>query len=534
MSTHVQKSRRKFIKSAGLALSAGLLPTLSGHSSIVGTSNSKDFSDKPRLNEGIQFGDVLSDRAIVWGRSDRPARMIVEYSFNPNFKDAKWLQGPLALATADYTARVDLAGLPAGREIYVRVRFQDLDDLRVLSLPVYGRLRTAPAAAQAIRFLWSGDTCGQGWGINPDIGGMKIFETMRQTEPDFFIHCGDSIYADSPIQEFQRVPQTGENWRNLVIPEVTKVAETLEEFRGRYKYNLLDPNLRQFNAEVPTVWLWDDHEITNNWSPSKNLEGDHRYGEKSIPKLVKYGRKAALEYAPIRLPSADSGGRIYRRLSYGPLLDLFVLDMRSYRGGNNFNRQGEPGKETAYLGREQLVWLKAGLKNSTAIWKVIAAGMPLGLQSKDGADPLDRPQFESFANGDGPVQGREFELAELLRFMKHEGIVDTVWLTADVHYAAAHFYDPAKARYKDFEPFWEFVAGPLNAGSFGPHELDDTFGPQVIFQKASPEANLSPLFGLQSFGQVDIDSGSHIMTVSLKDLEGATLFAQDLIPSRAG
>ena len=51
-------------------------------------------------------------------------------------------------------------------------------------------------------------------------------------------------------------------WTNIVIPEVAKVAETLAEFRGRYKYNLLDEHVRRFNAEVPQIWQWDDHEDT--------------------------------------------------------------------------------------------------------------------------------------------------------------------------------------------------------------------------------------------------------------------------------
>ncbi|WP_374088904.1 alkaline phosphatase [Methylomicrobium lacus] len=526
-----QQSRRHFIKTSGLLLGSGLVPSMSGRSSIAAAGDSAEWAGRPQSAQGVQFGDVLQDRAIVWSRADRPSRMLVEYSFNPDFTDAKLRPGPLALAGTDYTVRIDLTGLPAGQMVYVRVWFQDSDNRKVLSQPSYGQFRSAPDAARSLRILWSGDTCGQGWGINPDIGGMRIFETMRQTEPDFFIHCGDSIYADSPIQASQVVPQTGEIWRNLVIPEVTKVAETLDEFRGRYKYNLLDHNLRRFNAEVPTVWLWDDHEITNNWSPAKDLDDDPRYSEKAIARLVERGRKAALEYAPMRLAPADSARRIYRKLSYGPLLDVFVLDMRSYRSGNDHNRQAQADVDTAYLGREQLHWLKAELKNSAAVWKVVAADMPLGLESRDGVDPLNRAQFDSVANGDGPVLGREFELAELLAFIKQEGVRNTVWLTADVHYAAAHFYDPAKARCKDFEPFWEFVAGPLNAGSFGPHELDDTFGPQVIFQKAAPEPNLSPLFGLQSFGQVDIDGDSRVMTVSLKDIDGVTLFAQDLMPS---
>ena len=66
-----------------------------------------------------------------------------------------------------------------------------------------------------------------------------------------------------------------------------------------------------------------------------------------------------------------------------------------------------------------------------------------------------------FAQGDGPPRGRELEIADLLRFMKTAGIANTVWLTADVHYTAAHYYDPNKAQFQEFEPFWEFVSGPV-------------------------------------------------------------------------
>ena len=420
MLNECQKSRRHFIKTAGFALSAGVVTSGSGLSSIAASLNPSALPDQPQLTHGIQFGDVLSDRAIVWSRVDRPSRMLVEYSYNPEFKDSTTIEGPLAFENTDYTARVDLTGLPSGQAIFVRVMFKDVTNQQALSKASSGRFRTAPEHAKNIRFLWSGDTCGQGWGINPDIGGMRIYETMRLTDPDFFIHCGDSIYADCPIQETQIVYETGEVWRNIVTPEVSKVAETLDEFRGRYKYNLLDHHLRRFNAEVPTIWLWDDHEITNNWSPSKELESDARYTEKQIADLVSFGTIAALEYAPIRYYQAKRKPTYLPLCPYGPLLDIFVLDMRSYREANNYNRQERPGTDTDYLGREQLNWLKDGLKNSTAVWKVIAADMPIGLQSGDGIDKLNRPQFESFANGDGPVLGREFEMAELLAFVKQE------------------------------------------------------------------------------------------------------------------
>ena len=66
-------------------------------------------------------------------------------------------------------------------------------------------------------------------------------------------------------------------------------------------------------------------------------------------------------------------------------------------------------------------------------------------------------------------------------FLKREAIRNVHWITGDVHYAATHYYDPDKAAFTDFVPFYEFVSGPLCAAGSGPNELDRTFGPQVIF-----------------------------------------------------
>ena len=98
-----------------------------------------------------------------------------------------------------------------------------------------GRFKTAPDGhgrgdrRRDIRFLWSGDTAGQGWGIDIAFGGMKIYEAMRRTQPDFFIHSGDTIYADGPMVERPATPD-GSVWINAfldAVPEKLKVAETL-------------------------------------------------------------------------------------------------------------------------------------------------------------------------------------------------------------------------------------------------------------------------------------------------------------------
>ena len=486
---------------------------------------------RPQLLHGVQSGDVFADRAVVWSHVDRPARMFVEWSTTESFRDPRLVRGPAALEPTGFTARVDLTGLPAGQKIFYRVQFEDLRDGRSRSLPVTGRFRTPSTQPRNVRLLWSGDMCGQGYGINPSSGGARIFEAMRRREPDFFIHSGDTIYADNPIPAEIRLPD-GSLWKNLTTEAKSKVAETLDEFRGNYLYNLQDENVRRFNAEVAQIWQWDDHEVLNNWSPGKNLDADSRYGEKSVHLLSARALRAFQEHAPMRF-HRDDAERVYRHVPYGPLVDVFVIDMRSYRAANSANRQPHEDASTALLGRPQIEWLKRGLKRSSATWKIIASDMPIGLLVGDGKDAQGQPLWEAVANGDGPTLGREFEIAGLLQYLKKERIRNTVWLTADVHYTAAHYYDPAKARFTDFDPFWEFVSGPLNAGTFGPGATDDTFGPQVVFAKAPPkgQSNLPPSAGLQFFGEVEASAQTRQLCVTLRDVTGAALFTKTLNPA---
>ncbi len=487
-------------------------------------------ANRPQLPFGVASGDVTSNAGMVWSRTDRPSRMIVEYATNEAFRDARRVVGPAALEPTDFTARVDLRGLPAGQTIFYRVRFQDLGSPKVFSEPVVGRFRTAPIERSDILFAWGGDTAGQGWGIDPNFGGMKVYESIQQLAPQFFVHSGDNIYADGPLPETVKLAD-GRIWKNLVTEAKSKVAETLQEFRGNYQYNLLDQHLRAFQAAVPVLSQWDDHETRNNWFPGQMTE-DERYTVKSCDLLAARAKRAFLEYMPIRLDSRDPE-RIHRQIGYGPLLDLFFLDERSFRGPNTSNRQAKQGPETAFLGQGQLGWLKRRLKNSQATWKVICSDMPIGLCVPDRVN--GQPAWENAANGDGPALGRELELADLFRFLKQSGIRNVIWLTADVHYAAAHYYDPAKAVFTDFRPFWEFVAGPLHAGTFGPNQLDNTFGPQVKYLSIPKgmAANRSPAEDLQFFGTVHIDGKTEALTVTFYNRVGKRLHGIE-VPAERG
>jgi alkaline phosphatase D len=516
-------SRRAFLRGLVGTASSVLAAVVTTDARAASPAQLSSDSARPTITHGVSSGDVAGGQAVIWSRADRPSQMLVEVATVESFANAWSVPGPVAQEAGDFTAKLNLTDLPAGQRMFYRVRFQVPGDQRAVSAPITGSFRTPSLPGEGVSFVWSADTAGQGFGINPDWGGMKIYNTMAWYEPHFFIHSGDTIYADNPLRPEVPLPD-GSVWRNLVTEEKAKVAETLREFRGNFAYNLLDNHVRHFNATVPMMAQWDDHEVVNNWWPGQVL-ADNRYTVKDVSLLASRARQAFMEYMPMR------GERIDRVISYGPLLDVFFLDMRSYRAPNGPNTEQQRTPATDLLGRDQIRRLKQALLASNATWKVIASDMPLGLVIFN--DFVTRTGSEAVANGDGPPMGRELEIVDLLRFIKYNEIRNTVWLTGDVHYTAAHYYDPNKARFSDFDPFWEFVSGPLNAGTFGPNALDSTFGPQVIYQRVPPagRVNLPPSAGMQFFGHVTIDGRTSQMTVTLRDLAGTNLFTQTLNPA---
>lgn len=471
-------------------------------------------SARPRMPYGPMSGDILPDRAIIWGHSDRPSRMVVEWSREPDFRGAIRRPGSLATADTGFTAKLDLTGLPPGAKVHYRVAFHDPESESTIGAWEEGSLRLPDLVPRRVRFAFSGDEAGQYYGINPDIGGYRMYDSMLKQRPDFFIHLGDQIYANTPLGKDERWTQAnGEPWRNVLTPAKMKVAETLDDFRGNFAYNLLDENKRAFLAEVPMLAQWDDHEVQNDWNP------DMFAAKPKLPELAARARRAMVEYNPMRVPLNARG--VERSFAMGPLLDVFLLDARSYRGGNHDAAVAEPG--AGMYGDRQMAWLKQGLAASRAVWKIIACEMPLTL-TVGGGDKV-----EAVSNGrPGPPGGREAQIAEILSFLRAQGIANVVWLSADVHHAEAIHCHPDRAAFRDFLPFWEIVVGPLNAATFGggPSTPDPTFGPEVAFYAPEKSVSwLSPAHGKQFFGMGEIDPQTRALTLSVHDLHGAKLWS---------
>lgn len=141
----IRLSRRTLIASGTAGLAAGVFrPGLSR------------AADRPALTHGVQSGDVSGDSAVLWTRSDRPARARFELSTTESFRTIFHSVFADALPESDGTVKVALSGLPAGQDIFYRVRLQDVAEPTILGEPVVGRFRTPPADRRSVSFCWSG------------------------------------------------------------------------------------------------------------------------------------------------------------------------------------------------------------------------------------------------------------------------------------------------------------------------------------------------------------------------------------------
>lgn len=463
---------------------------------------------RPAPPLAVGSGDLDGDRAIVWARAAAAGRLLIEWR-GPGDRDAHRVVGPDVDASSDLCGSVELAGV-AG-EVTYDVFVEDARGRR--SDPLRGRLRVR-GAGEPLRLAWSGDVCGQGWGIDRSRGGLAAFASLRQHAPDVFVHSGDAIYADVPIEPRISLPD-GSIWTNVTTPAKSRPAESQDDYWGNFAYNLLDDTYRAFLADVPMVGQWDDHETTNNWSP----------GDPRVDAMAARARRAFLDYTPLR----KAGDRIHRVVRPHPEVALFVLDARSFRSAMSTNT----GDDVA-LGAAQVRWLIDELRAARATWKILCCDAPLSLILPDG-DPYELDgqmvqRQEGFAQGAGPPLGREHEIAAILEATRE--VHNTVWITADVHYAAAHRYDPARAAFTEFAPFWELIAGPLHAAVFGPNELDPTFGPEVVFQRTPPDRlyGSGPAGGFASFGALTFDPKTRALAMALHDKDGAVMWSDELAP----
>jgi len=469
------------------------------------------------ITHGIAIGDVRSDRAIVWSRASEAGAMVVELDTSAGLDRPRTFSAR-ASADTDFTAQVTLDALTPDTRYVYRVSFNGSDSAE-------GTFRTPPAAGDTVpvRFVVMGDLGGHGYcreaGVN-----YAVFSEIETLEPHFLVANGDMIYADSACDA-----ERSEGGRNvpgdfpaITDPEVDwlDAAAVREVFLAHWRYNRADPHFQRLLSKTPMYSQWDDHEVINDFgAPWTTLNA---WGERGgYPVLVQEGRRALFDFHPIeRHP--EEPYRIYRSFRWGQDAELFLLDARSYRSENEL--ADDPDKGKTLLGAAQLSWLKKGLEDSTATWKIVSTDVPLSIPTGSNAHLVGRDAFANGAAQDYSARtGFERELEDLLRHLDAADIDNVVFVATDVHFATSLRYDVDVDGDGDTLLFHELISGPLSAAKLSVQTPDPTFAPTILFAEGN-------LFNFSFVSIERIDGISHLIA-DIRDDSGTVRFGSrvDLI-----
>lgn len=506
-----------FIITLGVAIlnSNNGVPLLSNNPAITVFAAPENTNNTLVITHGIASGDVTNNSTIVWSRTNQEgAQMHVEYDTNSNFSQPKsTTASTLTNQTTDYTVHVKLEGLNPDTFYYYRVWFsipsssQTNKNDSLTSNIFTGSFRTAPdpslSTTKPISFIFAADLGGQKHCRQIDTGGYFIFENMKELSPDFFIANGDMIYAadkcpiEGPSDDWKNIPG---NFSGIADPEVnwTDIDQVRNTDLKHWQYNRADPYFQEFLQNTSMYSQWDDHEVINDFGALWPYWNSFNKDREGYPNIVNEGRDAFFNYSPIDRNLNDKN-RIYRSFNWGPYLDLFILDGRSYRSPNSMADTPENNK--TLLGNKQFQWLEQSLKNSSATWKVISSDIPISVPTGANASLLGR---DGWANGNetnfSSKTGFERELQQLLKSLDDNNIKNIVFVTTDVHFPANILYEVDANNDGDKLIFYELISGPLSAFRFGmPYgapipKLDTTFNPKTLYEEG----------GIFNFGYVQV------------------------------
>ena len=465
----------------------------SGAGAAVGAAS----HNGPRVTHGVVVGDVTTRTAVLWARADREGTLAVRLSGGRHGR----LQQLQFRAADDYTGQLELRGLTPSTTYRYRVGSQR------------GSFETAPERndGAGLRLVFGGDVAGQN--VCRDAReGFPIFDTIRGLRPDVFVGLGDMIYADNACNAVGL-------YGNAQVSGDFGPAADLPSFWAHWRYNRADAASQRLLASTNYVGVWDDHEVVNDFGPLNDTRSTPPYtpGVHLLP----IGLEAFLDYTPIDV-AANTPKRLYRSLRWGRHLELFVLDTRQYRDANAAPDSAERPK--TMLGREQLTWLKESLAASDATWKVIVSSVPMSIPT--GFPPSGGR--DGWANFD-QATGYEQELLDVLGFMARSGIVNTVWITTDVHFAEAFRYRPFPAN--PAFVVYELATGPLNAGIFPNRDVDPTLNPEVLTFFGPPTAPTTWAEAKRwlNFGTLELDRGG-MLTAGIVNTAGERVFSLTLTP----
>ncbi|MFT4240789.1 MAG: alkaline phosphatase D family protein [Acidovorax sp.] len=355
------EQRRAFLRQAASAATAAALPRWA-------------WASPPALQQypfalGIASGDPTPDGVVLWTRllTDHPGPHTVRWELAHDSRFARIVQKGEATALPDlgHGVHVELRGLEPGRWYHYRFMLGD-------AVSAMGRTRTAPAAddlPERLRIAWA--SC-QRW----EHGHYAAWRHVAADQPDLVLFLGDYIYEYATPKATEGLART----------HALRLATTLADYRDRYALHKSDPALQAAHAACPWAVTWDDHEVQNDYAADAG-RGD---AAAFLP-LRNAAWQAFYENMPLRAATlADrSAPQIYRRLRWGQLAHIHLLDSRQYRSWQACRAPGSASASgvraadcaeladpaRSFLGHAQEQWLDAGLAHDAAAstrWSVLA------------------------------------------------------------------------------------------------------------------------------------------------------------------
>ncbi|MEU6305402.1 alkaline phosphatase D family protein [Streptomyces chartreusis] len=392
----------------------------------------------PAFLHGVASGDPLPDGVLLWTRLTPTADATPGSGLGPD-TEVSWVVArdkslmnivakgsTTATAASDHTVKADIRGLEPATDYWYRFSAGGTDS------PV-ARTRTAPAANASVAGLRFGVVSCASW----EAGYFASYRHLAaRGDLDAWLHLGDYIYEYGTGQY---------GTRGTVVRPTAPANEilTLADYRGRHGKYKTDADLQALHAKAPVIAIWDDHEMANDaWSGGAENHTEGAEGAWAARQAA--AKQAYFEWMPVRPAVA---GTTYRRLRFGKLADLSLLDLRSFRSEQVKVGNGEvDDPDRTLTGRAQLDWLKAGLKSSDTTWRLVGNSVmispfAIGSLSADLLKPLAKllglPQ-EGLALNTDQWDGYTDDRRELLAHLRSNAIRNTVFLTGDIHMAWAN------------------------------------------------------------------------------------------------
>jgi alkaline phosphatase D len=376
----------------------------------------------PRFLHGVASGDPVPDGVILWTRvtAAEPLMVTWEVAATPDFA-VLLLSGTVAAGPErDFTVKVDVRGLMPGQTAYYRFRADTV-------ISPIGRTRTAPVGAVArLRFgVASCSSYAQGY--------FHAYRALaRRADLDAVIHLGDYIYEYGSGQYGADRPH-----------EPSHEAISLADYRTRHAQYKRDPDLQEVHRQHPFITVWDDHESANNaWKDGAENHTPATEGDWGVRKAA--AQRAYQEWMPIR--EQGDPARIWRKLAFGDLADLVMLDTRLWgrtqTSGGLYGPSPPEDPARSLLGDDQEAWLDQQIATSTARWKLIGQQVMVANLILMPGTIANPDQWHGY-----PTARRRF-----LEFLRSSGGGNVVVLTGDIHSSWAN----------------ELVVDPSNPAEYDP------------------------------------------------------------------